>query len=166
MIYHVQNFGAKADGVTNDAPAIQAAIDTCSAEGGGRVVLESGKTYYASSIVLKTGVDLHLERGSLLPTRVSRMTVSSTSVRRSHSNRPTPLSTPRTQTISRFPARAPSTATLMPLSSASAPITSLVIFIPVRLWFMSSTATTFPSPMWSCRTRPSGPCTRRAATTC
>ena len=29
MIYHVQNFGAKADGVTNDAPAIQAAIDTC-----------------------------------------------------------------------------------------------------------------------------------------
>ena len=66
MIYHVQNFGAKADGVTNDAPAIQAAIDTCSAAGGGRVVLESGKTYYASSIVLKTGVDLHLERGSLL----------------------------------------------------------------------------------------------------
>ncbi|WP_373166432.1 glycoside hydrolase family 28 protein [Agathobaculum sp. Marseille-P7918] len=66
MIYHVQNFGAKADGVTNDAAAIQAAIDACSAAGGGRVVLESGKTYYASSIVLKPGVDLHLERGSLL----------------------------------------------------------------------------------------------------
>lgn len=52
MIYHVQNFGAKADGVTNDAPAIQAAIDTCSAAGGGRVVLESGKTYYARTVLV------------------------------------------------------------------------------------------------------------------
>lgn len=66
MLYYVKAFGAVADGVTNDAPAIQAAIDACSAAGGGRVVLESGGTYYASSIVLKPNVDLHLERGSVL----------------------------------------------------------------------------------------------------
>ena len=33
---------------------------------GGRVVLENGRTYYSSSIILKPGVDLHLERGSVL----------------------------------------------------------------------------------------------------
>ena len=39
MSYNVLDFGAKGDGKTNDAAAIQAAIDTCSKAGGGRVVL-------------------------------------------------------------------------------------------------------------------------------
>ena len=66
MIYDVLEYGAKADGVTNDAAAIQKAIDECSAAGGGQVVLRSGRTYYSSSIIIKPYVDLHLERGSVL----------------------------------------------------------------------------------------------------
>lgn len=66
MIYDVLEYGAKADGVTNDAAAIQKAIDECSAAGGGQVVLRSGRTYYSSSIIIKPYVDLHLERGSIL----------------------------------------------------------------------------------------------------
>lgn len=64
--YSVLNFGACGDGVTNDAPAVQKAIDTCHLNGGGTVVLDGGHTYYASSIILKSHVHLYLEPGSVL----------------------------------------------------------------------------------------------------
>ncbi|MBW6400897.1 hypothetical protein KPL78_23760 [Roseomonas sp. HJA6] len=50
--YHVRDFGAVGDGVTNDAPAIQAAVDAMNAAGGG--VLEFGARVYrlASPIVV------------------------------------------------------------------------------------------------------------------
>lgn len=65
-IYDVANYGAVGDGVINDVKAIQAAIDDCAANGGGTVVLESGKTYYSDSIQIKKNVELHLQKGSVL----------------------------------------------------------------------------------------------------
>lgn len=43
--YNVNDFGAAGNGITDDAAAIQRAIDTCSAKGGGTVVFESGRKY-------------------------------------------------------------------------------------------------------------------------
>ena len=65
-IYDVATYGAVGDGKTNDAKAIQSAIDDCTANGGGKVVLESGKTYYSDSIQLRKNVELHLQKGSVL----------------------------------------------------------------------------------------------------
>ena len=47
--YSVLDFGAKGDGVTDDAAAIQRAIDKCSSEGGGRVLLPRQHTYLCGS---------------------------------------------------------------------------------------------------------------------
>lgn len=66
IFYEVSAYGAVGDGKTNDAAAIQSAIDACEAAGGGTVVLESGKTYYSNSIQLKKNVNLHLQKGSVL----------------------------------------------------------------------------------------------------
>ena len=64
--YNVLQYGAKGDGASNDAFAIQHAIDDCAKNGGGRVVLQSGKVYYSDSIRLKKNVDLHIQKGARL----------------------------------------------------------------------------------------------------
>ncbi|MBQ9308790.1 MAG: glycoside hydrolase family 28 protein, partial [Clostridia bacterium] len=65
MIYDVQQFGAIADGKTNCAKAIQAAVDKAYQAGGGRVLLPTGR-YLSGSILLKSNVELHLEAGAVL----------------------------------------------------------------------------------------------------
>lgn len=65
-LYKVEDFGALGDGKTNDAAAIQKAIDSCSENGGGTVVLESGKVYYSDSVSLKKNVELHIQKGAVL----------------------------------------------------------------------------------------------------
>ena len=61
--FDVRSYGAKGDGVTFDTEAVQNAIDACAADGGGRVVLEKG-VFLIKPIMLKSGVNLHLERSA------------------------------------------------------------------------------------------------------
>lgn len=61
----ITDFGAKADGVTVNTVAIQAAIDRLAADGGGTVVVPAGM-FVSGALFLKPGVHLHLERGAVL----------------------------------------------------------------------------------------------------
>ena len=62
---NIAEFGAVADGKTVNTLAIQAAIDACHANGGGRVVIPAG-TYVTGSLFLRSHVELHLEQGAKL----------------------------------------------------------------------------------------------------
>lgn len=64
--YNVLQYGAAGDGKTNDAFAIQHAIDDCAKSGGGTVVLQSGFVFYSDSVRLKSNVDLHIQKGAVL----------------------------------------------------------------------------------------------------
>ena len=64
--YNVADYGATGADIHADTAAIQRAIDACSAHGGGRVIIPSGSKITVATLVLKSHVDLHLERGALL----------------------------------------------------------------------------------------------------
>ncbi len=51
--------------LTDNAPAIQKAIDTCTAAGGGRVIIPTGR-FVSGTIYLKDNVELYLEMGAVL----------------------------------------------------------------------------------------------------
>jgi polygalacturonase len=61
----VRSYGAKGDGVTKDTKAIQAAIDDCSAAGGGTVRLSGGK-FVIAPIELKSNLELDIEKDAEL----------------------------------------------------------------------------------------------------
>ena len=65
-VYDVSAFGAKGDGVTDDAAAIQRAIDQCSQEGGGRVLFPRNHTYLAGPVELKSNVEIYFEATATL----------------------------------------------------------------------------------------------------
>ncbi len=66
LLFYPEDFGARGDGIANDCKAIQAAIDKAAENGGGTVVLTSGKTYFSDSVAMKKNVELHLQKGSRL----------------------------------------------------------------------------------------------------
>jgi hypothetical protein len=61
----VLDFGAVPDGATQDTAAIQKAIDTCSGQGGGTISFPPGR-YVTGTLLLKTGVTLHLDVQAVL----------------------------------------------------------------------------------------------------
>lgn len=64
-LFPANNYGAKADGVTNSTAAIQKAIDECSKSGGGTVLFAPG-TYVTGAIFLKNNVHLKIDSGVTL----------------------------------------------------------------------------------------------------
>ena len=62
--FYVRAFGAAGDGNTSDTAAVNKAIDTAAAAGGGTVVLPAG-SYLCHSIHLKSNVTLYLEAGAI-----------------------------------------------------------------------------------------------------
>ena len=65
-IYDIIQYGALGDGKTDDAGAIQKAIDSCTAAGGGRVLVPAGYTFSCGPFKLKSNVELHIEIGATL----------------------------------------------------------------------------------------------------
>ena len=65
-IYNVVDYGAVGNKIVDDAKAIQQAIDECSANGGGMVLLPANHTFMSGPLCLKSNVDLHLEATAVL----------------------------------------------------------------------------------------------------
>ena len=66
QVFNVVDFGATGRDIRTDTAAIQRAIDACSGQGGGRVIVPAGSKITIATIELRSHVDLHLERGALL----------------------------------------------------------------------------------------------------
>lgn len=63
--YNIFEYYAYNNGTTNNASAIQAAIDAAHNNGGGRVIIPAGK-YMTGTVILKSNVELHLMENAVL----------------------------------------------------------------------------------------------------
>jgi hypothetical protein len=63
--YDITRFGAEGDGKTLNTLFIQAAIDQCSKNGGGVVIIPAEK-FITGAIFLKQGVNLNIEKNGVL----------------------------------------------------------------------------------------------------
>ena len=63
--FNIVKFGAKADGLTLNTTSINNAIDACNKSGGGVVVVPAG-FWLTGPIVIKSNVNLHLQKSALL----------------------------------------------------------------------------------------------------
>lgn len=64
-ISDIRSYGAQGNGVSLDTAAIQLAIDTCSASGGGTIVLDEGR-FCVGTLFLKDNVIIEIRAGAVL----------------------------------------------------------------------------------------------------
>ncbi|MGO4756974.1 glycosyl hydrolase family 28-related protein, partial [Streptomyces sp. 2MCAF27] len=64
--FDVMDYGAKADGSTNDTGAIEKAINAANAAGGGTVEFPSGQYKSKNTVHLKSNVTLQLDSGATI----------------------------------------------------------------------------------------------------
>lgn len=62
--YDIRKFGARGDGKSDDAVAIQKAIDACSKSGGGKVIVPAPYTFLAGPFNLKSNVEFYVAAGA------------------------------------------------------------------------------------------------------
>jgi polygalacturonase len=63
--YLITSFGAVPGGITDCTNAFKLAIDKCSKEGGGKVIVPEG-TFLTGAIHLKSGVNLYISKGAIV----------------------------------------------------------------------------------------------------
>jgi DNA sulfur modification protein DndE len=63
--FNILNYGAVADGLTLNSAAINKAIETCAAGGGGTVLIPGG-SFVTGPIIMKSNINLHLDKGALI----------------------------------------------------------------------------------------------------
>lgn len=63
--FNILNYDAKADAITLNTRAIQAAIDACSTKGGGTILIPKG-LWLTGPLLLKSNVNLHIAGGAVL----------------------------------------------------------------------------------------------------
>ena len=64
-VFNLSDYGAKGDGTSLCTDAFAKAIDELSAKGGGKLIVPQG-VWFTGPIVLKSNVNLHLEKGAVI----------------------------------------------------------------------------------------------------
>jgi polygalacturonase len=72
--YNIRSFGAVGDGKCLDSPAINTAIESAFANGGGKIIVPAG-IYLCGSIHLKSNIELHLLPGAIIKAAPASMKV-------------------------------------------------------------------------------------------
>jgi DNA sulfur modification protein DndE len=63
--FNIVNYGAVADGITLNTAAINKTIEECAARGGGTVLIPKG-SYITGPIIMKSNINLHLDKAALV----------------------------------------------------------------------------------------------------